>query len=204
MYVKTVIASLNTASELDREITISKICKEYNIDPEIIKKELKPVVKKEETAVKEVKPKTKKNRYTLSVYELIYAMLLNKDYFRIYLNDLGYLLNKEERELVSMIGGYIKKYNSISVADFISYVAPYDNLSELLSEIIASNQKEDVTEKEFYDILDIVSFCINEEEIKKLKEEIKKESDINKQLELMNRLTELKKGCGNNERNKDI
>ena len=47
-----------------------------------------------------VKPKTKKNRYTLAVYELLYAMLLNKDYFRIYLNELGYLLNKEERESV--------------------------------------------------------------------------------------------------------
>ena len=203
-YIKTVIATLNNATEIDREVTISKICKDYNVDPEIIKKELKPIETKKVISSEVKKPKEKRTRYTLAVYELLYAMLLNKDYFRIYLNELGYLLNKEERELASMIGGYIKKYNTINEADFISYVATNEKLSELLNSIIASNQKENVTEKEFYDILDTVSFCINEEEIKKLKEEIKKESDINKQVELMDKITKLKKGCGNNERNKDI
>jgi len=203
-YIKTVIASLNNANEIDREVTISKICKDYNIDPEIIKKELKPVESKQKTAPPIVKPKARKSRYILAVYELLYAMLLNKDYFRIYLNELGYLLNKEERELASMIGGYIKKYNTINEADFISYVESNEKLSEILSDIIATNQKENVTEKEFYDILNTVSICINEEEIKKLKEEIKKESDINRQVELMDKLAKLKKGCGNNERNKDI
>ncbi len=203
-YIKTVIASLNNANEIDREVTISKICKDYNIDPEIIKKELKPVESKPKTTTTIVKPKARKSRYILAVYELLYAMLLNKDYFRIYLNELGYLLNKEERELASMIGGYIKKYNTINEADFISYVESNEKLSEILSDIIATNQKENVTEKEFYDILNTVSICINEEEIKRLKEEIKKESDINRQVELMDKLAKLKKGCGNNERNKDI
>ncbi len=202
-YIKTVIASLQDVSELEREITISKICKEYDIDPSIIKKELKPVEKKKEVIIN--KPVTKKKtRYQLAVSELIYAMLLNKDFFRIYLNELGYLLNKEERDLVSLIGGFIKKFNTINIADFISYTMEHEKLSEYLDDIIANNTKEEVTEKEFYDILDTVSLCINEEEIKKLKNQIKEESDIDKQMKLMEKLTELKKGCGNNERNKDI
>ena len=199
-YIKSVIDSLQNASELERELFIGKISKEYNIDSEYIKKRLAPV--KEEVKQPEVKvQKSKKSKYTISVMQLIYAMLLDKNYYKIYMDKLGYLRNKKERDTVGLIGSFINKYGNIDLSSFIDFILEYDDIPEYVNEIITENFKESIDEKEFYDILDAVIKCIDEEEIKELKDQIKKENDINKKIELIERLTELKKGSGNNEGN---
>lgn len=198
-YIKDVIASLQNASELEREIAISKICKDYNIDPNLIKKNLVPITKKE--IKKDIKPKKKQSKYEKCVSNLIYAMLLNKDYYEIYNDKLGYLLNKIERDVVSLIGSYISKYNKIDISGFIDYIITYDDISDYVNEIITNNDYEISTKEEFCDILSAVIKSIDEEEIKDLKEKIKNETDESKKIILMNKLTELKKGSGNNERN---
>ncbi|MBQ6841029.1 MAG: DNA primase [Bacilli bacterium] len=201
-YIKAVIASLGKASELEREVAISKICKDYNIDPQIIKNNLAPVVEvKKESVTRVVSPPKRKSRYNLAVEQMIYAMLLNKDYYGIYMKELGYLKNKVERDTISLIGSYIKKNDGIDISGFIDYIIEYDAISEFVNNILMKAHEETLAENEFYDILNTVSKCIDEEEIKELKIKIKNEQDIAKKVELIAKLTELKKGCGNNEGN---
>lgn len=201
-YIKLVIDNLHSADELEREIVIGKICKDYNINPEEIKKRLAPVEKKEPPKVIN-KPiiKEKRSRYDLAVSELIYAMLLNKDYYGIYMNKLGYLREKVERDTVHFIGSYINKYNDISISGIIDYVVNEPEVYDFINKVMCSNMKETVEETEFYGILDTVSKAIDEEEIKEVQIAIKNEQDIAKKIELIQKLTELKKGCGNNEGN---
>lgn len=198
-YIKEVIKSLEHSSELERDIVISKICNDYNIDKSIILNNLTPIEKKENKSV--LKVKEKKSRYDLAVQELIYAMLTNNSFYKIYMDQLGYLKNKDEIDTAIMIGGYIKKHGEISISGFLDYTINQENVNKYVTKVLSSNLKENIDEKEFYDILDTVLKCINEEEIVELQEKIKKESDIAKKVDLINQLTELKKGCGNNEGN---
>lgn len=200
-YVKEVIASLENASELEREVAIAKICKDYNLDSEVIKSNISPVKKEEKPKIIFNPPIKRKGKYNLASEKMIYAMLTNKDYYKIYLKELGFLINKVERDTVSLIGSYIKKNNDIDISGFIDFVIDYDAVSEYLNNILTNAREETIAEKDFYDILNIVSRSIDEIEIKELKQKIKNEQDIAKKVELISKLTELKKGCGNNEGN---
>lgn len=199
-YIKIVLNSLENASEIDREVTIGNIAKEYNLDPAILKRNL--ASPPEET----VKPSTeivqrKKSKYEMASQELIYAMLLDKNYYKIFLDKLGYLNTKIQRDILNMIDAYIRKKDSISIAEFLDYVEPYEEIRNYIEETITSSRQEVIAEKDFYAILKTVSQCINEEEIKKIKDEIKKTNDVNKKLELIEKLAKLKRGSGLNERN---
>ncbi|MBR4231056.1 MAG: DNA primase [Bacilli bacterium] len=199
-YVKEVIDSLQGASTIEREVFIGKISKEYNIDAEFLKKSLIPV-KEEKKIINNPVSKEKKSKYTLSVENLIYAMLLDKRFYKVYADKLGYLRNKLERDITHQIGEYIEKYKDIDISSFISFIGNNEEMANYISEVIAINHKESIDEKEFCDILSAVIKCIDEEEIKELKIKIKNEQDVAKKIELIEKLTELKKGSGNNEGN---
>ena len=198
-YVKEVISSLENADELEREIAINKICNEYHIDPDVIKQNLKPIEKPKIVTTKPIAKK--KTRYDMCISKLLYSMLLNPKYYGLYQESLGYLAEKRERDVADLIGSYILKYNTISIASFLDYINKYEDLKEYVTSIIAENEEEDIAESEFYDILNTAMKCMDEIEIKELKEKIKIENDMNKKIELIEKLTELKKGCGNNEGN---
>ena len=199
-YVKEVIDSLQGASTIEREVFIGKISKEYNIDAEFLKKSLIPV-KEEKKIINNPVSKEKKSKYTLSVENLIYAMLLDKRFYKVYADKLGYLRNKLERDITHQIGEYIEKYKDIDISSFISFIGNNEEMANYISEVIAINHKESIDEKEFCDILSAVIKSIDEEEIKELKIKIKNEQDVAKKIELIEKLTELKKGSGNNEGN---
>lgn len=202
-YIKDVIASLGNASELEREVAIAKICKDYNLDPQIIKSKLAPATEEKPKVVVQpvVLQNKKRSRYNLAVEQMLYAMMTNKEYYSIYMNELGYLKNKVERDTVSLIGSYIRANNAIDISGFIDYVIAYDEVSDFVNDILMHAGQETLAEKEFYGILNTVCKCIDEEEIKELKIKIKNEYDVAKKVELIAKLTELKKGCGNNEGN---
>ena len=197
-YVKTVINDLNYTSDIEKEVILNKISKEFNIDIDILKKQIpkketiKPIIEKE------VK---KKSKYLLSSSKMIYAMLLHKEYYRIYMNNLGYLKDIIQRKTVSLIGSYIEKYNNIDIAGFMDYVVEYEDVLTYINEIITENNEEDIDEKEYKNIINVTSKSIDLEDIKKLKIEIDNEKDINEKIKLMEKLRKLKEDVVKNERN---
>ena len=70
---------------------------------------------------------------------------------------------------------------------------PQEDLSEYVNEIINLNSNTVVSLEEFNSCVDVVLEILKKDEIKELKEKIKKELDVNKKVELIARLTELKK-----------
>lgn len=198
-YVKTIINDLNYTSDIEKEVILNKISNEFNIDIDILKKQ----VPKKET-VKPIiitKEKKKKSKYDLSSSKMIYAMLLHKEYYRIYMNKLGYLKDIIQRQTVSLIGSYIEKYNNIDIAGFMDYVVEYEDVLTYINEIITENNEEDIDEKEFNNIINVTSKSIDLEDIKKLKIEIDNENDINEKIKLMEKLRKLKEDVVKNERN---
>ena len=132
---------------------------------------------------------------------MIYAMLLHKEYYRIYMNNLGYLKDIIQRKTVSLIGSYIEKYNNIDIAGFMDYVVEYEDVLTYINEIITENNEEDIDEKEYKNIINVTSKSIDLEDIKKLKNEIDNEKDINEKIKLMEKLRKLKEDVVKNEGN---
>ncbi len=195
-YVKEVIFSLNSADDLTKELVISKISKDYEIDAEILKQELKnDMVNKTKKVMTDTRQvdKPRLSKYDIAVSKILFSMMCDPTYITIYKNRLGYFKEKKERTLVSEIVYYNNVHNNINLADFITYVMPQEDLSEFVNEIINLNSNTVVSLEEFNSCVDVVLEILKKDEIKELKEKIKKELDVNKKVELIARLTELKK-----------
>lgn len=193
-YINSIISHINYEDDLTKQLIISKISKDYLIDEQILIGELnltpkKEIVKKEEK--REVIPKVSK--YHKAVSKILYMMMLDNKYITIYKNKLGYFKEKIERVVASEIVYYNSEHENINIADFITYITNNEELSNYVSNIISENKNTSDSVSEFNDCVDAVLKILKEDEIKELKSKIVKELDMDKKVELMNKLMELKK-----------
>lgn len=193
-YINNVISHINYEDDLTKQLIISKISRDYLIDEQILIGELninpkKEVVKKEEK--REVIPKVSK--YHKAVSKILYMMMLDNKYITIYKNKLGYFKEKIERVVASEIVYYNSEHENINIADFITYITNNEEISNYVSNIISENKNTSDSVSEFNDCVDAVLKILKEDEIKELKSKIVKELDMDKKVELMNKLMELKK-----------
>lgn len=193
-YINSIISHINYEDDLTKQLIISKISKDYLIDEQILIGELninpkKEVVKKEE--MREVIPKVSK--YHKAVSKILYMMMLDNKYITIYKNKLGYFKEKIERVVASEIVYYNSEHGNINIADFITYITNNEELSDYVSNIISENKNTSDSVSEFNDCVDAVLKILKKDEMDELVEKIKKELDMNKKMELMTRLTEIKK-----------
>ncbi len=192
LFVNEVLSSLKNADDLTKELVISKISKDYSVDAEILRKQINfnkaPTIEKKIT-----KRKEKANRYDNLSSKILYAMMDNPEFIPIYKNKLGYFANKEERIIASEIVYYNKEYQGISIADFQTYVMDSD-IKDKVNKIINDNMGLTISQEEFNKYIELFLKELKKQEIKELKEKIKVEMDINKKVELLEKLTNLKKG----------
>lgn len=193
-YINSIISHINYEDDLTKQLIISKISKDYLIDEQILIGELnltpkKEIVKKEEK--REVIPKVSK--YHKAVSKILYMMMLDNKYITIYKNKLGYFKEKIERVVASEIVYYNSEHENIDIADFITYITNNEEISNYVSNIISENKNTSDSVSEFNDCVDAVLKILKEDEIKELKSKITKELDMDKKVELMNKLMELKK-----------
>ena len=190
-YINSIILSINNEDDLTKQLIISKISKEYQIDEKILKQNIDiKQIKQKEDKKEERKPKISK--YQKAVSKILYMMMLDNKYITIYKNRLGYFKEKKEREVASEIIYYNSK-NDINIADFLTYILNNEELSEFIDNILGENENTKDSIEEFNNCIEVVLKILKEDEIEKLKVEIKNELDINKKVELMTRLTEIKK-----------
>lgn len=197
LYVREVISSLNSTDDLTKELVISKISKDYEIDAEILKQELNNSVPEKETNTKSPEapraPKPKPSKYKSAASKILFSMMCDPTYISIYKNRLGYFKEKKERMLASEIVYYNTVHNNINIADFLTFLIPQEELYNYVNEIISENNYTVVSLEEFNSCVDVVLKILKKDEIETLKNKIKQELDVNKKVELIAKLTELKK-----------
>lgn len=192
-YVSNVIKELANKEPITQEVTLKKLSVDYNLDYDVLKDELGKLNKpKVEEAIKKPQ-KVKKNKYELATNKIFVYLMSDAKYLKIFNSKLGYFQNKNERELLNEIEYYIKKNNKIDFANFISYIENYDNLKPMVNNIIDSMDFDELNEEVFVEYLKYVNEYLRLEDIKKIKERIKSEVDINKKVELTEELARLKK-----------
>ena len=200
-YVKDVLKMLDGKDNLTKEITLKKLSDEYGIDYNVLKKEV--TFEKEINDIKtNVVKKDNKDKYDKAVTKIFEYMLSDVKYVKIFNNKLGFLKNKNERDLVIEIETFIDKYGKINVADFTTYAESNNNIKELVHNIIGDSSFDELDEKIFIEYLNALEDIMDKEEIEKLKVMQAKSLDINEKLEIANKISRLvKKRSEKNGRN---
>lgn len=201
-YINELLEAL--AKERDpirKEVTLAKISEEYHVSSTVLKEKLLSLEKKdsqkpmnheiEETPKKVFKKKTK---YELATEQILFSMMNDSIYIKMYLKQLGYLPTQQYREIASEILYYYDKNKTINVADFLTFETTKGNLIERINEIMVEYATASLDEQEFLENVEIVKKESQKEEIRKLKEELKQEMDVNNKIRILEKLTNLKKG----------
>lgn len=195
-YVKEVINSINGEDDLTKEIILSKISKDYAIDIDILKSnlktEVKKDVKKEET--QEVRDK-KLTKYQKASHKVLYYMLMDSKYINLYKNTLGYFKERIERVLASEIVYYESNNGNIDVADFTTTIMASEDEYEFLQIILSENGNTSVSDEEFNSCVKAILDIYKKDEIIKVKGLIASELDQTKKEELVKKLIDLKRKC---------
>ena len=190
-YINEVIKALNNEDDLTKSLIISKISKDYQIDAAILESKIKVTPQKVEA--KMVKKEEKKSKYQLAANKIIYYMLMDSKYITLYQNRLGFFKEKIERVLASEIVYFNREHGYINIPDFTTYIMPNSAEYDFVLKIINDNETTEINDEEFNACINVILEILKRDEIIKLKEQIKNELDVNKKLELITRLTEIKK-----------
>jgi DNA primase len=191
-YVNSVIDELNkTNDSVLIDLTINKLSEEYGIDKNVL---FNKVIKVEDTkqVVVVSKPRIKKERNIRLLELLLYYMINDIKYIKVFEKELSYIDNEQYQNICDEILAFYLKYNYINIADFISYSIDKDYY-ELLLDIIDNNINENLSDQDYLALIDKIKSVNNEVKIIKLKEKLKSTSDINEKLKLNDEIVKLKK-----------
>lgn len=192
-YINSVIDELNkTDDEILKNITINKISEEYKIDKNLL---LSKIIKQEKTIVPKPVIKLKKSTKNIkAVEEILYYMMNSVKYASIFTKELNYIPDELYFDIEKDIQAYIILNKTINIADFISYEV--ENGKESIIKAIISNHNNDIemNDEEFNNYIDILKKWIKTKRIDNLKNELKNTSDITRKKEIMDMITNIKRG----------
>jgi len=195
-YINNVINELNKSNdEILKTVTINKISEKYNIDKKILEDKL---IRNEIKEIK-IEKKVKKQKQNIrAIEEIIYYMMNSVKYSDIFTNELNYVPDRTYFEIIKDIQAYIILNNTINMADFITFLMN-ENKDKLVRDIINNHNTDiEMNEEEFKSYIRIINKWIIDEKIKNIKEELKSVTDINRKKELMDMITNIKRGSENN------
>lgn len=196
MYVNQVLEEVaNSKDDILIELTLKKISEEYNLSLEVLKEKVKGLKKVNSHDIKTVKKVNilKKDAYMLSSDKIIYFMLNGGEYIDEYQKKLGFFDDAMHREIANEIIYYYQKNNDINPPDFITYVSDKETIRDNVMQIVSDGIDDDVSIEIMDGYLNRVDKLMIKNEIKKLKIELKNETDANKKIKILDKIAELKK-----------
>jgi DNA primase len=196
-YINNAIIELATVNdEIKRELVINKLSEEFGVSIDILKSKLNKYLK--DKVVKPIiKLKDKPINNTTSKYQkaerrLLYYMLKSKEVIRIYEKEVALLPTLEYRILANEIIFYNKKYGSVNLADFITFLNDKKELIKLVGEILKEDLIDEYTMEEIKDYIKVIRQYNVQNEINRLKQLMVKEMNINKKAEHAENIRKLK------------
>ena len=194
-YINNVIEELNKSDDdILKNITINKLSKDYGLDKELLQSKIIQKEKIDTIVPKKIKPKL--NKYSKIAEAVLLIMMSDSKYIRRYEKELAFIPDKTYKLIANDILAYYKVHGEFNLADFITYVSEFKYKDTIMHIINAGEPLYD----EFDNYIREIKEWINEKEIDNLKEELKKETDINRQEELMNLIIKIKRRSEENEK----
>ena len=191
-YINTMIDEINKIDDdILREVSITKLSKETEIDIEVLKSKL---IKKEPVKI-EIKKvnNTKLNKYQKSERNLLYYMLLDKDVIKMYEKKITHMQVDRYRHLAFQIDQFYKNNGYINVADLITKLNNDSESIKTIGEVTSLELCEETNYEEIDDYLNNIREFNENQQSQIYKEKLKNEVDINKKIELANKALEVKR-----------
>lgn len=192
-YINEAIKSLNDIDDdILKELKINELSREFGIDESVIKSKIKLSGKKE---VKKEEKITKKryDKYDISEIRILYLMLNYDDVILYFENSLGYLIHDNMMALAYKIVEFRNDYGYFNYSDFIDYVGDNELVKETIKEIMRYHNDEEYTESELEDYFDTIKEYSVKKRINELKKEMNETLDVNKKIELANKINKINK-----------
>ena len=196
-YVRVVIDDLKKSKdEILREVTLKKLSTEYNLSYDILKKQLEEIPHEEkETVVIEKETTSKKTSYEEAINNILYYMMNDSKYIKLYMKNLGYIEEKKYRLIASEIICYYEMYKSINIADFITY-SEKSKIKDDIMGIINNTMCENFLDNIFIDSINFIKKKTKDNEIKELKKKLRTTMDEHEKEEILKKIVNLKIGSG--------
>lgn len=191
-YINQVIKELNKSSdEVLIDLTVNKLVEEFNIDKNVL---LNKIIKVESPkAVKiEATPKKKISKNHRLASTLLYYMMNDVKYIKLYEQELSYIPEKKYMDIANDILAFYLKYNYINIADFITNEIESDYYNDVL-DIIDSNIDTELIDNEYVGIINKIKIWIDDNKIEELKIKLQNVTDINEKLSITDEIARLKK-----------
>ena len=202
-YINEILKDLsNSSDDILKEITLKKLSEDYGLSISVLKEklnDLKPV-KKETILVEEVveKKPTKRDSYTIGADNILYYMMNDGKYIKNYEAKLGFFPDEVRRAIANEIVYYFKEEKTINIADFITYVSSKPEIKDEVMRIVNDCNVDELTMDAMNEYIEAVNKVLTTREIKRLKDEMKKELDVDKKMKIAMQIAELKRGSVDN------
>ena len=199
-YINSVIeetAKLN--DEIRQEVILKRLAKEFDIGYNTLDMRLKALTSKKEVKVKkeiivEKRKENHKDKYIKAMEQVLYFMFFNDFAITQVENEHLVFPTEAMRALSSEIIYYYKKYGSINVADFYTYIQDKENILTLYNEIISSDYVEKTTKEDLFLYFKVIREYGTKQEIKRLTNLMKNEVDPLEQAKIVERIRKLRIG----------
>ena len=194
-YINECIAELNKIDDdILREITIKKLVAESGLDEDLLRSKLvKKTVKKPEKVVREIK---KYDKYEKAERCLVYYMLNSIKVIQKYIKRLVFLPDDNYRMLANKIRYFYEEHNNkFALADFYTVISESGNekLLETLNSVMNEALDSEPSDEEIEDYFSAIDEYNIKNEMKKIDNEMKVDSDLNSKKEKLKKFLELKK-----------
>lgn len=202
-YINDVLKDLSKSDdEILIDITLKKLSNDYNVEYEILKdklksqeklnNELKNTQNMEENSTKTVKNSKKSDKI---VKNLIFFMMNDEKYVRIYQSNLIFVDDVKYREIIKEVLYYYDLHKSINVADFLVFAVNNEAVYQDILNIVSDCSDMIMEESVFYDLLKSIKSTNEKQTIKELKDKLKNTMDKNEKIKIAMQIAEIKKGC---------
>lgn len=182
-----------------RELILKRLANEFDIGYNTLEMRMnsllteKKDIPKTET-VNLPKKEEKKDKYKKAFEQIIYFML-NNDWMITQVEKEQLVFPTEVmRATCNEIIYYYKKYGTINIADFYTYVQEKENIVEFLNSILASSYLETTNKDELFLYFKVAREYNQKEEIKRLTNLMKKEMDPIEQAIIVEKIRKLRLG----------
>ena len=167
--------------EIRREIITKKLANETNLSYNTLEKKLNEYKEKNNNRNLITNFSTKKDikydKYMRASLEFIHYMLINPKVIRIYDNKKLYFVNSELRNLAGEISYYYHNYGDIVIADFYTYLEDKKELLVAFEKVLNLELDEEISDITIEDYVSAISEYNVRQEILRLEETMRKETD---------------------------
>lgn len=181
-YVNNVLKeTIEIKDEIRREIILKKLATETNLSYNTLEKKLNQYKERNNNnnviTNLPVKKDVKYDKYMRASLEFIYYMLINPKVIKTYDSKKLYFINSELRNLAGEISYYYHNYGEIVIADFYTYLNDKKELLIEFEKVLKLELDEEISDITIEDYVNAISEYNVRQEIIRLEEIMRKETD---------------------------